>query len=242
MKTNSLAKILSAATVVALLSASSGFAQVKIGDNPTTINSSAVLDVESTNKGVLPPRLTTAQRAAIAAPATGLMLYNTTENCLQVNTGTPAAPIWQCLGTSRPAAIFSGKRSTVSQAINLDVVGQEYPVGQSDYTFTSLDGLLAITYYSLIDNRHNGDYSQGNTVSEWRLYVDGELVATQAFETNIGESSTLSITAFKQVTAGTHKVELKGVNLGGTNTDPNWPYGNVGSFYLYSNGYVANVR
>lgn len=49
MKTNSLAKILSAATVVALLSASSAFAQVKIGTNPTTIGANNNLEVEATN-------------------------------------------------------------------------------------------------------------------------------------------------------------------------------------------------
>ncbi|GGH25011.1 hypothetical protein GCM10007423_08910 [Dyadobacter endophyticus] len=46
------------------------------------------------NKGLLAPRLTTAQRDAIVNPATALMIYNTTTNQLQVNTGTPAAPIW----------------------------------------------------------------------------------------------------------------------------------------------------
>ncbi len=53
------------------------------GINTTTPDQSAILDVFSTNKGFLPPRLTTAQRDAIAAPAAGLMIYNTTVNCLQ---------------------------------------------------------------------------------------------------------------------------------------------------------------
>jgi uncharacterized protein (TIGR02145 family) len=46
------------------------------------------LDVFSTNKGFLPPRLTTAQRDAIDNPAAGLMIYNTTVNCLQWWNGT----------------------------------------------------------------------------------------------------------------------------------------------------------
>ncbi len=40
------------------------------------------------------PRMTTIQRDAITSPATGLMIYNTTANQAQVNTGTPAAPVW----------------------------------------------------------------------------------------------------------------------------------------------------
>jgi hypothetical protein len=40
-------------------------------------HSSAMLDVQSTTKGVLVPRMTTAQRQGIAAPATGLLVYDT---------------------------------------------------------------------------------------------------------------------------------------------------------------------
>ncbi len=41
-------------------------------------NTSALLDVSSTTKGLLIPRMTTAQRTAIATPATGLMVYDLT--------------------------------------------------------------------------------------------------------------------------------------------------------------------
>jgi hypothetical protein len=59
---------------------------------------SAILEIRGgtgNNKGILPPRLTTTQRNAITSPAKALMIYNTTTNQLQVNTGTPAAPIWE---------------------------------------------------------------------------------------------------------------------------------------------------
>ena len=51
-------------------------------------NSSAVLDVESTTKGFLPPRMTTAQRDLIATPAAGLVIYNTSTNTHQGYNGT----------------------------------------------------------------------------------------------------------------------------------------------------------
>ena len=44
-------------------------------DNTYTGEASAVLDVKSTDKGLLPPRMTEAQRDAIASPAEGLMVY-----------------------------------------------------------------------------------------------------------------------------------------------------------------------
>ena len=58
--------------------------------NTSTPAASAALDVTSTTKGFLPPRMTTTQRDAISSPTNGLVLYNTTTNKLQVR----AAGAW----------------------------------------------------------------------------------------------------------------------------------------------------
>lgn len=50
-------------------------AQVGIGT--TNPSATAQLDVYSTTKGFLPPRMTAAQRGAINSPATGLLVYQT---------------------------------------------------------------------------------------------------------------------------------------------------------------------
>ena len=49
---------------------------VSIGTNSEPV-ASAALDVVSTTRGFLPPRMTAAQRTAIASPAVGLMVYQT---------------------------------------------------------------------------------------------------------------------------------------------------------------------
>lgn len=49
---------------------------------------SAALSVTSTTQGFLPPRMTGTQRDAISSPATGLVVYNTTTNKLNVYTGS----------------------------------------------------------------------------------------------------------------------------------------------------------
>ena len=54
------------------------YSQVGIGT--LTPNASAMLDVESTTKGLLTPRMTSAERTAISNPANGLLVYDTTEN------------------------------------------------------------------------------------------------------------------------------------------------------------------
>jgi hypothetical protein len=60
--------------------------------NGTSINASAVLQADSTTKGFLPPRMTTTQKLAIASPATGLVVFDTTLGKLCVFAGT-----WQTI-------------------------------------------------------------------------------------------------------------------------------------------------
>ena len=55
--------------------------QVKIGVNLGPPDPSAVLEVESTQGGLLLPRLTTIQRNAIANPAAGLVIFNLDTHC-----------------------------------------------------------------------------------------------------------------------------------------------------------------
>ncbi len=79
--------------MVMLSSLNSTAQNVGIGTN--TPNASAVLDLTSTTKGLLIPRMTSAQRAAIVTPATGLLVYQTDGTPgLYYNTGTPALPVW----------------------------------------------------------------------------------------------------------------------------------------------------
>lgn len=56
---------------------------------------SAMLDVQSTNKGVLFPRVP--NRSSVVSPATGLMIYNDDNGCLEINLGTPGSPSWQSI-------------------------------------------------------------------------------------------------------------------------------------------------
>lgn len=54
----------------------------------TTPNASSLLDLQSTTKGFLPPRMTTAQRDAIASPSEGLIIFNTTTSKLDFYDGS----------------------------------------------------------------------------------------------------------------------------------------------------------
>jgi hypothetical protein len=68
-------KVLQISMLFFLILTTNVFAQVGIGT--ITPNASSVLDITSTTQGMLTPRMTTAQRTAIASPADGLMVYDT---------------------------------------------------------------------------------------------------------------------------------------------------------------------
>ena len=69
--------ILNSLTVVTLFFASAANAQVGVGVPAGDIHPSAELEVKSTTKGFLPPRMTKAERDAIVAPVAGLLIYQT---------------------------------------------------------------------------------------------------------------------------------------------------------------------
>lgn len=75
----------------------------KIGDQPFTIDNSAVFELQSVTKGFLPPRMTTAQRNDIYKPAKGLTIFNVSINGLEVNVGTLDAPNWVATTVTNPA-------------------------------------------------------------------------------------------------------------------------------------------
>ena len=60
----------------------------RIGIGTNSPNASSTMEIASTTKGFLPPRMTTTQKNAIASPATGLMVYDTTLNLISVYNGT----------------------------------------------------------------------------------------------------------------------------------------------------------
>lgn len=96
-----------------------GFA---INTTGATANASAMLDVNSTSKGVLVPRMTSAQRSAIASPANGLLAYDTDTKSFWYYNGaywidltTTDSSYWKRNGTH----IYNGNTGKVGIGINL---------------------------------------------------------------------------------------------------------------------------
>ena len=69
----------------------SSYSQVGIGT--TTPDASSILDMSSTTQGVLTPRMTTAERVAIASPAKGLLVFDADLDVFYYFDGTTWQPI-----------------------------------------------------------------------------------------------------------------------------------------------------
>jgi len=98
---------------------------------------SAVLEGISTTQGFLPPRMTTAQRDAIASPATGLVVFNATNNQLNVYNGVS----WGAVGGGTYVANFTGTTITATND----------PTQVWRYTGASAQTITAITNAALGD-------------------------------------------------------------------------------------------
>jgi len=87
----------------------SAFSQnVAINNDGSAADASAILDIKSSTKGVVFPRMTQAERTAITSPAKGLLIYQTdgTEG-LYYNSGTPGSPAWVQVSKTGTAVAFS---------------------------------------------------------------------------------------------------------------------------------------
>ena len=69
--------------------------QTAINTDGSEPDNSAMLDIKSTDRGLLIPRMTAVERDNIASPATGLMVYVTDEERFHVYTGT----VWKRINT-----------------------------------------------------------------------------------------------------------------------------------------------
>jgi len=91
-------------------------------DDAYSVNSSAMLDVKSTTKGMLVPRLTTAQRTAVASPATGLLVFDTDAGSFYFYNGSA----WVNLTSGNASGILG---YTAPDKVYLNDVNDKFGVG-----------------------------------------------------------------------------------------------------------------
>lgn len=105
----------------------------QVGMGTVDVDSSALLEVFSTDQGVLFPRLTTAERNLLTNPANGLIIYNTDTDTLEHNSGTSGTPVWDTINTqgavsSKIAQSAKYSNTDITTDINQTTPGIDLPV------------------------------------------------------------------------------------------------------------------
>jgi hypothetical protein len=120
-----------------------------IGMGTTTPDVDAILELSSSTQGFLPPRLTTVQRNSITTPPNGLVIYNTTVNCLEFYRQSYWASLCGNNAYIFTDSYISGSSATVAQITAFD----NYRAGlvNGSYNFVSISGSLNSTIVSCSD-------------------------------------------------------------------------------------------
>ena len=158
---------------------------------------SAILDLVANDRGLLVPRLTTAERNAIANPAEGLIIYNTDEGRLEVWSNGSGNWQWEQVGTSGGGA--SGAASWHLDGNANTSPGENY-VGTSDlqplhiYVDSGRANALLLNLNASIQHSTGGDARGVGAVDlQYNRYEDDENV-TPEDDANVasGDYSTVS--------------------------------------------------
>lgn len=202
--------------IIYLLLISSSFSlqaqqNVSISDAPATPDATSVLDVSSTTKGMLIPRMTTIQRNAIIGPANGLLVYDTDVNCVFYYSTTLATWNSLCSNTGPGVSNLLANTTTVAAGANCANGGIMLQIGND----TNSNGLLDPTEITSTQYICNGQVgSQGvsgtNGINCWDLNGNGtndpaeDINSDGLFNTSdcIGSGSTWNITSNNFTSAG----------------------------------------
>jgi hypothetical protein len=162
-----------------------GNAQNNVGIGTLTPTATAILELSATDKGFLAPRLTTAQRLAIPAPANGLMVYDLNLECYYFYNAVTL--IWQstCTGLQGPPgpmgppannAWFLIGNAGINTATNFLGTTDNQPIfvktnnltrfifPVADQVHAAVDGTAALPFYSFLNSTGIGSYRAGANI------------------------------------------------------------------------------
>ncbi|MDJ0645865.1 MAG: hypothetical protein QNJ57_07790 [Flavobacteriaceae bacterium] len=180
--------------VIALLLAVSTMTFAQIGIGTTTPDASAIIDMTSTSQGILIPRMTTAQRTAIASPALGLQVYDTDTSSVWSFNGAD----W-INGTGGPGKFIDGAAA--------DIAYYDGRVGIGRNNFSTAHKLWVEGVKSTDDTnttaRFIAEYEgTGTSVSTYAATFDANNTSTGTIGFAIGSYNTINNSAGGSITVG----------------------------------------
>jgi hypothetical protein len=230
------------------------FAQVGINANSSPPNASAMLDVNSTTKGMLIPRMTQAEILAISNPANGLQVFCTTDSKLYLYAATPGQ--WKevlygtgILGQPFPCGItitinhVAGILAPVTKTVTYGTVNNIPGEPAKCWITLNLGATQQATAVSDATEASAGWYFQFNRKQGYR-YISSRLPST-TWISSISESSdwitandpcTLELGTGWRIPTKTELSNVDGVS-GGNWTNWNGPYDS--DLKLHAAGYLS---
>lgn len=206
--------------IVCLFAGLLSHAQVAFNTTGASPDNSAMLDVTSTDKGILVPRMTTAARIAITSPATGLLVYDNNLSLFYYYNGTAWAPIapltngWSVNGNSGTVSGTNFLGTTDNQALDIKTSNILHTRirtnGQIEVLNTGRSVFLGESAGYLDDGNNRYNVGIGTNVMQ-----QGSTAATTTTGiTAIGNNSSQSTTntASYNTSAGTFALGNYGVN------------------------------
>ena len=151
----------------------------------TAPNASALLDVTSTTKGILIPRMTTAQRTAIANPVVGLLVFDNTTNSFWYR----GSMVWlelydnldQEVNRNGPDKIYMGLTDSVGIGTNDPKYKLDIHTANGQYGFAQTSGDIELASW-ISDGGEIGTVSNhtlrlfaGNGFNQFALLPNGNI-------------------------------------------------------------------
>lgn len=180
-------------------------AQVKMGDNPNSYSPGSILELESTDKALTLPRLTTVQMQSIPSPLNGMIIFNTDSNCIYLYKNNY---VWASIsvgGGSNTIWPYHSNNLTVGSSGN----------GQGIVSLTGI-GLTASGGYSHAEGKNNVAYGNYAWSSGYADTASGDASVAMGYQNKTSGLYSFS-TGFQNITA-----YQSAVALGQENRDTGW--------------------
>jgi Beta-propeller repeat len=239
-----------------------GVAQVAINTDGSQPDPNAILDLTSTNKAFLPPRMTNVQIKAIPSPKEGMLAYDTDFKCLRMYSGSE----WQCQQAankelSDPPGDFSIFTTATGDAIyprstTTDAMGNVYVTGSFSSATLTL-GSITLTNTSINFDvfvvKYNssgvvlwavkgsgGGAESGNGIAvdgNGNVYVTGQFDFTTAFgsTTLTNPNGDFDVFVVKYNSSGVVQWAVKGGGFLGTDVGKSIAVDGSGNVYVTGN-------